>query len=64
MVYKLLDGVYQQVGMNFKRSDSSEKNKFQRTPTVGIICPSCDIEVRFDEIIEKKGSVRCVNCFK
>lgn len=34
------------------------------SPVVGIICPSCDSEVGFNEIIEKKGSIRCINCIK
>jgi DNA-directed RNA polymerase subunit RPC12/RpoP len=36
----------------------------QNAPTVGIVCPACGTEVNFTEIIEKKGSVKCVNCSK
>lgn len=31
---------------------------------VGIVCPSCESEVGFNEIIEKKGNIGCVNCIK
>lgn len=61
----------QQVQMNFKKPLLHTEKPLHQVraidilppaPTVAVVCPSCDSEVDTMEIIEEKGSVKCVNC--
>lgn len=36
--------------------------KTYKAPTVAIICPACDSQVGFDEIVEREGRISCINC--
>jgi hypothetical protein len=49
---------------NIKNIPSQDVSKERDMLRVGIVCPSCNAEVGFNEIIEKKGAIGCVNCVK
>lgn len=51
--------------MNIKKLSISPVKSYeveQSGPNVAFVCPSCNNEVDLHEIVEEKGSIRCVNC--
>ena len=48
--------------MNATRHSSYSKMYNNIASKVGIICPSCNSEVGFADIIERRGSIGCVYC--
>ena len=51
--------------MNLKKLSISPVKSYEverSGPSVAFVCPACSNEVNLEEIVEEKGSIRCVNC--
>ena len=65
MVYICLPRSVQQIEMIFKKMPMQPVHSTaieHSIPTVAVVCPACGSEANLSEIIEDRGSVRCVNC--